>query len=326
MEHLSLDTLIKSLKEHNIRTLSRVITALESSRPQDHSWTTDIFERLLPIQNFSLRLSITGAPGVGKSTLIEALGLEFLKRGKTVAVLSIDPSSPISGGSIMADKTRMPHLSCAPGAYIRPSPSHAQGHSINPATHEVITLLEAVGFDVIIVETVGVGQSEIAVTHCTDMVIVLLHPGAGDDFQGIKRGLLELSDLVVINKTDGQFQDIATRTLVDYRSALSLMPSPHPFWERKIVSCSALAHIGTESIADTIKQFHEASRATLTAERERKTLDLFHDTLVDTFRDLIKTQYNPRIVELEHQISNKKITPRFACNYFFENIKNLKTN
>lgn len=315
---MDLNAFVDCLRKCDLRSLSRAITIVESTKPTDRVLAQGLLGHLLPTQNKALRVGVTGSPGVGKSTLIEALGLELVRRGKRVAVLSIDPSSPISGGSVLADKTRMRRLAQESYAYIRPSPSRAQGHSLHPTTHEVIALLEAVGFEVILVETVGVGQSEVTVSHCTDMVMVLLHPGAGDEYQGIKRGLLELSDLVVITKADGDLKDTAKRTLADYRGALSLMASSHGFWVREIVSCSAVTGLGVRAIADQLMAFYQAVLPALDAERMRKAQALFHEALVNAFRARLETAWADRVEDLESRIATQNLTPRQACDSFFE--------
>lgn len=316
---MDLTTLIKGLQERDLRSLSRAITLLESTTPQDRMYAKEIMGRLLPSKRRALRVGITGSPGVGKSTLIEALGLELVRRGKRLAVLSVDPTSPLSGGSVLADKTRMTRLSREPNAYIRPSPS-GSGHSIHPTTHEVITLLEAVGFDMILVETVGVGQSEVTVSHCTDMVMVLLHPGAGDEYQGIKRGLLELSDLVVITKADGDLKDTATRTLADYRGALGLLPSPHGFWPRVLMTCSALGPQGLGDVADQLDAFFQKALPTLSSERAQKAQALFYEALVTAFRTHLETTWGSSVRDLESRIADQTLTPRQACDAFFTHL------
>ena len=207
--------------------LARAITLVESQRPEDAEAAAALLDAILPRTGRSLRVGITGVPGVGKSTFIDALGMHLLRdRGERVAVLSVDPSSPLSGGSILGDKTRMERLSLEAGAYIRPSPARGVLGGVAPRTRETILLCEAAGFGTVLVETVGVGQSETAVRSMTDFFLLLLLPGAGDELQGIKRGIIEMVDAIAINKADGDMLARAARAANEYRAALHLFPAP----------------------------------------------------------------------------------------------------
>lgn len=205
------------------RALARAITLVESTRPDHRIKAREVLAALPRGRVPALRIGMTGTPGVGKSTLIETLGLKLIDMGKRVAVLAVDPSSARSGGSILGDKTRMDHLSRSPGAFIRPSPSQATLGGVGRRTRETIRLVEAWGADVVLVETVGVGQSETMVSEMTDVFVLLLAPAGGDELQGVKRGVMEMADLILINKADGDLKAAATRTCADYAGALKLL-------------------------------------------------------------------------------------------------------
>ena len=205
------------------RALAKAITLVESTRSEHHQQTSTLLEMLMPQSGRSIRLGISGAPGVGKSTFIEALGIYLIKLGHSVAVLAVDPSSAVTGGSILGDKTRMETLAFSEKAFVRPSPAGRTLGGVTRRTRESILLCEAAGFDIILVETVGVGQSETAVADMTDMFLLLLLPAGGDELQGIKRGIMELADLIVVNKSDGDQIALANQTMADYRSAVHFL-------------------------------------------------------------------------------------------------------
>lgn len=228
--------------------LSRAITLLESTRPEHRQLSEALLEYCLPHSGNALRIGITGSPGVGKSTFIEALGNHVLNEQHRLAVLAIDPSSRLSKGSILGDKTRMAELSAHPQAYIRPTPAGESLGGVAQQTRETIMLCEAAGFDVIFVETVGVGQSETAVRSMVDFFLLLLLPGAGDELQGIKRGIVEMADLLAVNKADGDRQMLAKRSKAEYQNALHLFPSKNSGWNPKVVLCSAIEKQGIANI------------------------------------------------------------------------------
>ena len=217
-----------------------------------------LIERLLPATGKSLRLGISGAPGVGKSTFIEAFGLQRVAAGKSVAVLAIDSSSRRTGGSILGDKTRMSELSRAPRAFIRPSPSSGTLGGVARRTRESLLLCEAAGFDLIIIETVGVGQSETAVADMVDLFCLLLLPSAGDELQGIKKGIVELAELIIVNKADGELRDAATRTVADYRSALRLLRPVTQHWTTEVMPVSSTMLTGMEAVWPAIERHQTA--------------------------------------------------------------------
>ena len=231
--------LAEDVLKGNRRALARAITLIESTRQDHRAAASALLERLMPHAGHSIRLGISGVPGVGKSTFIEALGNHVIDAGHRVAVLTVDPSSAISGGSILGDKTRMELLSRRSEAYIRPSPAGTTLVGVTRRSREALVLCEAAGFDVIIVETVGVGQSETKVAEMTDMFMLLLLPGGGDELQGIKRGIMELADLILINKADDDLQALAQRSAADYRSALRLLHPRLADWKVEVQTCSA---------------------------------------------------------------------------------------
>lgn len=242
------------------RAMAKAITLLESSRADHRAWADDMLTQLLPYTGHSLRIGLSGVPGVGKSTLIEALGLWLIKKGHKVAVLAIDPSSTLSGGSILGDKTRMEFLSVHPSAFIRPSPSSGTLGGVAEKTRECMMVCEAAGYDIVIVETVGVGQSETAVAGMTDMFVLMQLPNAGDDLQAIKKGVMELADLIVINKSDID-TDAATRAQSFIQSALHLLghhPSDEsPHWQAEVMRLSALQGTGIEELWDKVWRFKQ---------------------------------------------------------------------
>ncbi|MBV9990424.1 MAG: methylmalonyl Co-A mutase-associated GTPase MeaB [Alphaproteobacteria bacterium] len=235
-------TPVNELKDR--RSLARAITLVESTRDDDRRQSEKLLERLLPHTGGAVRIGISGAPGVGKSTFIEAFGLHLTGQGKSVAVFAVDPSSRRGGGSILGDKTRMEKLSRDPNAYIRPSPAGTTLGGVSRRTRECLLLAEAAGFDVVLVETVGVGQSETAVADMTDLFVLLASPGGGDDLQGIKRGVMELADLVIVTKADGDLLPASRRAVADYRAALHLMRPKHPGLAPKVMAVSSLEGFG----------------------------------------------------------------------------------
>ncbi|HEY5014007.1 MAG TPA: methylmalonyl Co-A mutase-associated GTPase MeaB [Acidimicrobiia bacterium] len=230
------------------RALARAITLVESTRPDHREEAVALLDELLPSTGGAVRVGISGAPGAGKSTFIEALGLHLIDRGHRLAVLAVDPSSTRSGGSILGDKTRMEMLSRRPEAFIRPSPSGGTLGGVARRTREALLLCEAAGHDVVLVETVGVGQSEVAVAGMVDGFVLLLSPGAGDDLQGVKRGIVELADIVVVNKADGDLAAAAERTAADYANALHLLRSRTEGWEVRVERASALLGEGIDRV------------------------------------------------------------------------------
>ncbi|MEK9890318.1 MAG: methylmalonyl Co-A mutase-associated GTPase MeaB, partial [Gammaproteobacteria bacterium] len=242
------------------RALAKAITLVESARPQDRKASQDLLNELLPHTGNSIRIGITGVPGVGKSTFIESFGQTVIGDGKKVAVLAVDPSSPVAGGSILGDKTRMEQLSRETNAFIRPSPAGKALGGVALKTRESMLLCEAAGFDVVVVETVGVGQSEHQVGSMVDFFLILLLPGGGDELQGIKKGILELADAILINKADGESENLANKTRLHYQSALSLL-TQSGFWSPEVRTCSALERSGIAEAWDMVRRFHDEALA-----------------------------------------------------------------
>lgn len=255
--------------------LGRAITLVESSRADHRDLADEVLERCLPYTGNSFRLGITGPPGVGKSSFIEAFGSSLVKdHGKKLAVLAIDPSSQVSGGSILGDKTRMERLSTDPNAFIRPSPSGKALGGVANCTHETMLLCEAAGFDTVFIETVGVGQSETAVAGMVDFFLLLLLPGAGDELQGIKRGIVEMADLLVVNKADGDRMDLAKAARQDYAHALHLFPLKENGWQPKALTCSALTGAGLDQIWQLMLDFQTQAKASGWFEQNRRNMAL----------------------------------------------------
>ena len=237
------------------RALAKAITLVESTRSDHRQQTAALLETLMPHTGKSIRVGISGAPGVGKSTFIEALGTYLIELGHSVAVLAVDPSSAVTGGSILGDKTRMETLAFAEKAFVRPSPVGSTLGGVTRRSRESILLCEASGFDVILVETVGVGQSETAVADMTDMFLLLLLPSGGDELQGIKRGIMELADLIVVNKSDGEQITLANRTMLDYRSAVHFLTSRFDGWQTPVMACSSVNNQGVTEVWAEVDRF-----------------------------------------------------------------------
>ncbi len=255
------DQLVSGVLEGNRRALARLITRIESTRRDHRAEASDAITRLLPETGKSIRIGISGVPGVGKSSFIETFGLHVVEQGHKVAVLAVDPSSPKHGGSILGDKTRMKNLARNPGAYVRPSPSSGSIGGVARRTRETILAVEAAGFDVVLVETVGVGQSEYAVADLVDMFVLLVAPGGGDDLQGIKKGIVEMADLLVVTKNDGDLQKAASRAFQDYTSALRMLRGGDDVWRPEVLRCSAHTGDGIPEVWARMEAFREAVQA-----------------------------------------------------------------
>jgi len=249
--------LADGIKSGDRKAIAQAITLMESIKADDRAIAEALLEQLGTANESSIRIGISGTPGVGKSTFIEALGQLILKEGNRLAILAVDPTSSISGGSILADKTRMASLSRDKNVFIRPSPSGDNLGGVNRSTRESIAIVEAAGFNVTLVETVGVGQSETEVFEMTDIFIVLLNPGGGDELQGIKRGITELSDIIVVNKSDGDLESSSKSTVLDYKNALKLMKPRIKDWSVPIIACSALEKTGLEKCWKSIQNLQE---------------------------------------------------------------------
>jgi len=299
------------------RSIAKTITLIESRRADHAALGQRVLDELVPYTGVAVRLGVTGTPGVGKSTFIEALGLQLAELGKRVAVLAVDPSSPRTGGSILGDKTRMERLAQHPAAFIRPSPSSGALGGVAHRTRETMLVLEAAGFDVVIVETVGVGQSEFTVASMVDFFAVLLQPGAGDELQGMKKGVLELADALVVNKADGEQREAARRARIAYQHALALLRPTSAHWRPPVLLASAL---GGEGIAEFWQQVvtHRAALEAAgeldarRAEQARAWLwSLVEESLHWSFRS--HPAVARAIPRLEAEVSARKTTPGAAA-------------
>lgn len=310
-----------ALREGNRRTLAKAITLVESSRPEDREPAQDLLESLLPYTGNSVRVGISGVPGVGKSTFIEAFGQKLVKRGHRLAVLAVDPSSPVAGGSIMGDKTRMEALSREANVFIRPSPSGGALGGVAQKTRESLLLCEAAGYDVILVETVGVGQSEFQVAGMVDFFMLLMLPGGGDELQGIKKGIVELANALVINKADGDAIHRATVTQSQYQSALSLLNSGG-VWRPEVLRCSALEREGLDEIWTMIERYVAESKASghFEQQRARQSRDWMHQLVQTLLVDRLRGSAAVRdsMPGLEADVEARRITPYSAATRVLE--------
>ncbi len=319
---LSVDEFVKGILEGNRTVLSQAITMIESENPTHIAMAQNIIERCLPHSGNSLRIGITGVPGVGKSTFIESFGGMLTAQGHKLAVLAIDPSSERTKGSILGDKTRMETLSTDPNAFIRPSPSGSALGGVARKTRESIILCEAAGFDTIIVETVGVGQSETVVKSMVDFFLLLMLAGAGDELQGIKRGIMEMADALVINKADGDNQHKARMAASQYRAALKLFPKTGNGWDVPVETCSALEGTALDKVWQIINDFVTLTRGNGSFERTRneQLINIFYHwieyTLHNRFYNNETTQ--ARIDELLPKIQSKQISPYMAATQLTE--------
>ena len=312
--------LAEAVRRGDRRALARAITLIESTRRDHRAQADALLEALLPHTGHSVRVGISGVPGVGKSTFIEAFGLHVIGLGHKVAVLAIDPTSQRTGGSILGDKTRMVDLSREANAFIRPSPAGSTLGGVARRTREAMLVCEAAGFDVIVVETVGVGQSETAVADMVDLFMLLLLPAGGDELQGIKKGIVELADLVVVNKADGDLAATARHTVADYRHALMLLR--HGDWRVPVLSCSAVNKAGIDQVWTTIgehKATMEASgaRAARRSEQARAWLwNEIRETLVEVFQ--AHPAVRADLAALESRVTGGAITPAAAARALLE--------
>jgi len=299
--------LADAIRAGDRRALARGITLVECRRDDHRRQAEALLDAVLPATGGATRIGISGPPGAGKSTFIEALGLEVVDRGHQVAVLAVDPSSTRSGGSILGDKTRMVDLGRDPRAFIRPSPSGGTLGGVARRTREAMLLCEAAGFGVVLVETVGVGQSEVAVADLVDLFCVLVSPGAGDELQGIKRGIMELADLLVVNKADGDLAAAAGRARADYEHALHLM---RPRWQAtpaRVLTCSALHRTGIDEVWAAMTSFRDAIAASgeLAAHRRHQALAWLWTEVQDGLVDRLRADPDvaARLPELESEVA-----------------------
>jgi LAO/AO transport system kinase len=326
-QQLSVNEYFNGIKAGDLTILSKAITLIESSNQNHHQIAEELIELCLPFSGKSIRIGITGVPGVGKSTFIEALGTFLIEqKNNKVAVLAIDPSSKKTGGSILGDKTRMNKLSVNVNAYIRPSPSSGTLGGVAKATRETIILCEAAGFDTILIETVGVGQSEIEVKSMVDFFLLLMLAGAGDELQGIKRGIMEIADAIIINKADGDNKDKADIAIREYKNAIHLFPPNSNNWTPKVDACSAIENKGIENVWEIIESFKNLTISNGSFEETRKQQAKFwlEHTVNSSLQTLFYTDKNvkDKLLSIENKVISGEISPFKAAKELLEIFKN----
>lgn len=321
---LDVEDFVRGILSHDRVILSQAITLVESTNPEHFEKAQAVIEQCLPHSGNSVRVGITGVPGVGKSTFIESFGLHLTGLGHKVAVLAIDPSSERSKGSILGDKTRMEYLSADPNAFIRPTPSGLTLGGVARKTRETTILCEAAGFDVILIETVGVGQSETIVKSMVDFFLLLMLAGAGDDLQGIKRGIMEMADALVINKADGDNLGKATAAKAQYKSALKLFPPNANGWEPIADICSAINNDGIDNVWNIICQFVNLTKSNgcFLKQRDEQLVTTFHDWVDFTIKNNFYSNnaVKNKISELIQSVKDKKISPYQAGTQLIKSI------
>jgi LAO/AO transport system kinase len=317
------DALAEQVIDGDRRALARAITLVESTRGDHREDAEQLLADVLPHTGNAIRIGISGAPGAGKSTFIEALGLYLVEREHRVAVLAVDPSSTRSGGSILGDKTRMEELTRSANAFVRPSPTRGTLGGVARRTREAMLLCEAAGFDVVLVETVGVGQSEVKVAAMVDLFLVLVAPGAGDELQGLKRGIMELADLVVVNKADGELEHAAAITATDYASALHLMRPRIAEWTPRVLRCSALLGQGIDEVWSAVDDFRAVVGTTLSVRRAEQAREWMWSEVTDALLDALRADERVAALagRLEHEVAAGRTTPTAAAAAIVEALK-----
>lgn len=314
---MDINELVGQLQKGDRRALAKAITLVESTHSNHRMQAAQLLELIMPLTGNSIRLGISGVPGVGKSTFIEAFGNYVIDQGHSVAVLAVDPTSAVSGGSILGDKTRMETLSRNDKAFIRPSPAGKTLGGVTRRTRETMLLCEAAGFDVIFVETVGVGQSETAVAEMTDMFLLMLLPGGGDELQGIKRGIMELADLILVNKSDGDQQAVANRTVSDYQMALHFLHARSRNWQASVQSISSLKNQGIDEVWKTVEEYRKALSGSGEIESRRAAQSRAWMWSETTGALLTELKENPSVKslvkELEQDVMKGRTTPTIAA-------------
>ena len=314
---LSTDEYVAGILEGNITILSQAITLIESNNPQHYEQAQQIIERCLPYSGKSVRIGITGVPGAGKSTFIEAVGNMVTSLRHKLAVLAIDPSSERSGGSILGDKTRMESICTNPDVFIRPSPSAGSLGGVARKTRETIILCEAAGFDVIFIETVGVGQSETAVHSMVDMFMLLQISGAGDELQGIKRGIMEMADMMVITKADGENIHKAQLAQAQFRNALHLFPMPESGWRAQVHTCSSTEKTGLEEVWKGVEEYldHIRTNGYFQSNRNRQNKYWMYETINEALKsDFYRNELiEKRISDVEKRVLNAETSSFIAA-------------
>src|SRR6187401_2643153 len=313
---LSAEAITDSKGAPQRRAIAKTITLLESTRADHRAQADTLLTELLPHTGNSFRLGISGVPGVGKSTFIEALGLALIAQGHRVAVLAIDPSSSVSGGSILGDKTRMEHLSVHPQAFIRPSPTSGTLGGVAAKTREAMLVCEAAGYDVVMVETVGIGQSETAVADMTDFFLVLMLPGAGDELQGLKKGIVELADMIAVNKADGDNIKQAKVATAEYKAALNILVPQSPSWPPPVITYSALTGKGIEELWAHVIAHKDKMTATgeLATRRREQQVKWMWTMLEERLTARLRSDASVRakLRQMENQVAAGKLAPTLA--------------
>ncbi|MGE0255327.1 MAG: methylmalonyl Co-A mutase-associated GTPase MeaB [Alphaproteobacteria bacterium] len=310
-------SLADAVRAGDRRALARAITLVESTRADHRAHAAELLTALLPHTGGGLRVGITGVPGVGKSTFIEALGAWLVDAGHRVAVLAVDPSSRLSGGSILGDKTRMTDLSRSPAAFIRPSPTAGTLGGVARRTREAMLVCEAAGYDTVLVETVGVGQSETAVAGMVDLFLLLLLPSGGDALQGVKRGIMELADLVVVNKADGDLAAAAERTAAEYANAIRMLRPPSPPWAPEVLSCSAQERRGIDAVWGAAERFRAVmgGAGALARKRAAQARDWMWSEVEETLTEAFRAHpaVAARLPALEEAVATGRMAPSAAA-------------
>jgi len=322
MSDSDVSALVENVIAGDRRALARAITLIESTRPQDREPARRLLEALVPQSGKSIRVGISGVPGVGKSTFIESLGNHLIDSGHKVAVLAVDPSSAVSGGSILGDKTRMETLSRRTEAFIRPSPAGETLGGVARRTRETMLVVEAAGFDVVLVETVGVGQSETTVSRMTDMFMLLLLPAGGDELQGIKRGIVELADMILVNKADGQLALPAEQSVNDYRKALMFMAHRPDGWEVPVQAMSALDGGRTPEVWQAVQEYREQREAQglIAQKRADQAINWMWNEIRNGLVERLKAtpDVEARVADLEQAVRENRLSPTSAADELME--------
>jgi len=316
------DELYEGVLAGNTRALARSITLIESQRHDHREVADQLLTKLLPHSGKSLRIGLSGVPGAGKSTFTEAFGTYVTEQGHRIAVLAIDPSSPKTKGSILGDKTRMEHLATNPNAYIRPTPSGCTLGGVARRTREAMLICEAAGYDVILVETVGVGQSEIAVAQMTDVFVLVLVPGGGDELQGIKKGIVELADVLVVNKCDGDLERAADRAKGAYQNALQLLYPSNAKWIPPVMKVSSLESRGIDEVWETLEDFKDVMQEAGLFDKRRmaQARDWMWSEVGDNLMEALRAHpaVNAMIGDLEGEVAHSRATPSAAAKAMME--------
>ena len=322
---VDLDLLVQGVLESDRTSLGRALTLVESNRTEDRKVVEDLLAQISPKTGEAHRIGITGVPGVGKSTFIEAMGSKLIEDGHKVAVLAVDPTSTVSGGSILGDKTRMTRLANDPNAFVRPSPSSGTLGGVTRTTRESMALLESAGYDIVMVETVGIGQSETVVAEMVDIFLVLMLPGAGDELQGIKKGVLELADMIAVNKTDGENESKALEAARDYISALRLTQPATSNWRPPVVNFSSLTGKGLNEVWEKIQEHKTILENSGEWEQRRKVQkmkwmwSIVQDRLSSDLHD--HPSITEQVPEVEKAVLEGKISATAAAEILLETFR-----